>query len=137
MEISFLDVNDVEDSKLFAAVIIARHKNKWILCKHKERDTWEFPGGHREEHESILETAKRELFEETGAIEFEIRPVCAYSLRRYAMLFYAEVKEIGALPNLEMEKIGLFDEIPKNLTYAYLHGELIKKLLTTRDIIDI
>ena len=30
----------------------------------------EFPGGHREKGETIDDTAKRELYEESGAIEF-------------------------------------------------------------------
>ena len=38
------------------------------------------PGGHREAGEDILETAKRELQEETGAIKFEIKPICVYSV---------------------------------------------------------
>ena len=45
-----------------------RSNGKWVFCKHKERDTYEVPGGHREAGENILETAKRELQEETGAI---------------------------------------------------------------------
>lgn len=35
---------------------------------------------HREENENILETAKRELYEETGAIDFKIKPICVYSV---------------------------------------------------------
>lgn len=38
------------------------------------------PGGHREAGENILETAKRELQEETGATKFEIKPICVYSV---------------------------------------------------------
>lgn len=37
-------------------------------------------GGHREDGEDILETAKRELYEETGAITFDITPICIYSV---------------------------------------------------------
>ena len=37
-------------------------------------------GGHREVGENILETVKRELYEETGAIDFVITPVCVYSV---------------------------------------------------------
>ena len=70
LEVKFYDT--VDDSLLKFAVIISQSNGKWVFCKHKERDTYEVPGGHREAGENILETAKRELQEETGAIKFEI-----------------------------------------------------------------
>lgn len=39
---------DVKDELLRFAVVIAKHDGKWVFCKHKERETLEFPGGHRE-----------------------------------------------------------------------------------------
>lgn len=71
---------NVDDSLLKFAVIIARHNGKWVFCKHKKRDTWEVPGGHREPEENILDAAKRELYEETGAIDFDLQPICIYSV---------------------------------------------------------
>lgn len=62
LEIKFYDT--VDDSLLKFAVIISQSNGKWVFCKHKERDTYEVPGGHREVGENILETAKRELQEE-------------------------------------------------------------------------
>ena len=46
--------------------LISQSNGKWVFCKHKERDTYEVPGGHREAGEDILETAKRELQERLG-----------------------------------------------------------------------
>ena len=69
LEVKFYDT--VDDSLLKFAVIISQSNGKWVICKHKERDTYEAPGGHREVGEDILETAKRELQEETGAIVCE------------------------------------------------------------------
>ena len=66
MEVKFYDL--VDDSLLKFAVIISKSNGKWVFCKHKERNTYEIPGGHREEGETIFETAKRELVEETGAV---------------------------------------------------------------------
>lgn len=69
LEVKFYDT--VDDALLKFAVIISKSNGKWVMCKHKERDTYEVPGGHREEGEDILDTAKRELQEETGAVKFD------------------------------------------------------------------
>ena len=75
MIVKFYD--NIEDSLLKFAVVISKHNGKWVFCKHKRRDTYEIPGGHRENGEDILSTAKRELFEETGALRFLSNPsVC-------------------------------------------------------------
>lgn len=93
---------NVEDELLKFAVIISKTQNKYVFCKHKDRDTWEVPGGHREHEEDIIDTAKRELYEETGALEFDIKPVCIYSVtmpdhlnhgeESFGMLFFADIK---------------------------------------------
>ena len=59
LEVKFYDT--VDDALLKFAVIISKSTGKWVFCKHKERDTFEVPGGHREFGENIIETAKREL----------------------------------------------------------------------------
>ena len=64
MEVKFYDT--VNDELLKFAVIISQSNGKWVFCKHKERDTFEVPGGHRETGEKIEDTAVRELKEETG-----------------------------------------------------------------------
>lgn len=71
VEVKFYD--SIDDKLLKFAVIISKTNGKWIFCKHRERDTYEVPGGHRESGEDILSTAKRELMEETGAIDFTIK----------------------------------------------------------------
>lgn len=78
VKVNFYD--NVEDDLLKFAVIISRTNGRWVFCKHRERNTYEVPGGHREEGENILVTAKRELYEETGALQFNIKPVCVYSV---------------------------------------------------------
>lgn len=79
LEVNFYD--QVADNLLKFAVIIAKTEGKWVFCKHKERDTYEIPGGHRELGETIMDNAKRELMEETGATEFHIKPICVYSVK--------------------------------------------------------
>lgn len=99
-----------------------------FFCKHKNRDTYEIPGGHREDSEDIETTAKRELWEETGAKDFDIYPVCIYSFTDYGMLYFAEIRSFGELPPLEIEKINLFDNMPENLTYPAIQPYLFERV---------
>ena len=55
-EVRFYDT--VNDELLKFAVIISQSNGKWVFCKHKERDTYEVPGGHREAGENILKLLK-------------------------------------------------------------------------------
>lgn len=132
--VSFYKLNHVVNEELKFAVIVSRCNNKWVFVRHVERDTWEIPGGHREAGENILDTARRELYEETGAIEFDIKPVCVYSVSKdncektFGELFFAEIYEIGELPDLEITEIRLFSEIPENLTYPKIQPLLLEKV---------
>ena len=39
----------------------------------------------------------------------------------YGALYYAEITELGPLPNYEMEKIDFFDSLPDNWIYPTAH----------------
>ena len=106
-EVRFYD--DPPDERLRFAVILAVHNGKWVFCRHKARQTYELPGGRRETGETVCAAARRELWEETGAREYTLAPVCAYGVtgrsrvnpaggETLGMLFYAEIRSLGALP---------------------------------------
>lgn len=138
MKVSFYD--EVNDADLKFAVIMTKYKDKWVFCKHRDRETYEMPGGHREAGETINEAAVRELREETGAIDFEIRPVSVYSVtgknrlnqsgdESFGMLFYAEVKSFKGTLESEIEKTELFDSVPERLTYPEIQPYLYNKAM--------
>ncbi len=136
LEVKFYEA--VEDKLLKFAVIVSKYKGRWVFCKHKERNTYECPGGHREENELIYNTAKRELFEETGAIKYILEPVCVYSVKKdneesFGMLYFADIFEFDKLPDLEIEKIEFFDELPKCWTYPLIQPLLLKKAIKKAD----
>ena len=136
IEVKFYE--DVADELLKFAVIISKTAGKWIFCKHKERDTYEVPGGRRELGENIFDTAKRELREETGAVEFEIKPVCVYSVKgktrvnvnaedeSFGMLFIADVFSFEELHS-EIEKILITDTLVEDWTYPLIQPKLIEE----------
>ncbi len=133
LEVKFYNTNEVKDEFLQFAVIVSRYNNQWVFCKHKERTTYECPGGRRDAGEAILETAKRELFEETGAVEFSLKEICAYSVvnetaESYGMLYYSEIKTLGELPAFEIERVELFTELPTARTYPLIQPKLIEKI---------
>jgi 8-oxo-dGTP diphosphatase len=105
--------------------IESKYNDKWVLCFHSRRQKWEVPGGHVELGETPLIAAKRELYEETGAIDFDIIPVWDYqvynddgSFINNGRVYYANIRSFEKLPEYsEMEKIGFYETLPMDVTY--------------------
>ena len=134
MKVNFYD--NINDKSLKFAVIISKYNGQWVLCKHKNRDTYEIPGGHREVGETIDDTAKRELHEETGAIDFSIKPVCVYSVtgknrvietgvEMFGMLYFANITNFETELYSEIEKVVFLDELTTEWTYPLIQPLLI------------
>lgn len=103
-------------------VICSRFDGKWLLSRHKNRDTWETQGGHIEPGETPADSAVRELYEESGVTDASLYPVCDYygydSLSHAnGIVFLADVHCVGMLPECEMKEVCLFENLPDNLTY--------------------
>ena len=124
MHCSVYDIGKLTDYKF--VIIFARYNCKWVLCKHKNRITWELPGGGIKYDETTLDAAKRELYEETGAINFNIIPICDYSFSlSNAQVFLANIDSIGNIPDSEMVDVQFFDIFPENITFPEDKDELI------------
>ena len=111
-EVKFYDT--VEDSLLRFAVIITVADGKLVFCKHAKRDT----------------------YEETGALDYKIVPVCVYSVtapdnfdgqESFGMLYFAEVYEFEGELHNEIEKIIFTAELPEEWTYPEIQPRLLEE----------
>lgn len=115
-------------------VILSRMAGQFLLSRHKQRATWEFQGGHIEPGETPMQAAKRELFEESGAVEFEIQPLCDYwagsedeQTGACGVVFTAQIQKLGPLPESEMAETRRFDALPENLTYPEITAAIMRQ----------
>lgn len=111
-------------------VVCSRYGENWLLSRHRKRDTWETQGGHIEPGETPQQAARRELFEESGAEDAQLYPVCDYcgfdsQSAANGMVFLAVIHRLGTLPESEMQEVRLFDTLPENLTYPNVTPHLI------------
>jgi 8-oxo-dGTP diphosphatase len=79
-------------------LVLCRFGNEWVLTNHCKRG-FEFPGGKREKGETAEETAKREVFEETGGITKRLCYLGQYRVHSSAgpfvkSIYFAELEEL-------------------------------------------
>lgn len=67
--------DDIPDELKLKAHAVCLYNGKMLLVNHPEWDIWSIPGGTRDAGESIEETLKREIVEETNCEVVDYRPI--------------------------------------------------------------
>jgi 8-oxo-dGTP diphosphatase len=99
-------------------LVFAFYEGQLLLTRHKRRG-WEVPGGTREPHEFPIQTAVREVYEETGAELAAIEPLGQYAIEAEGApsfvktIYVARIARLHEIPGgFETEEAKLFPEPP-------------------------
>jgi 8-oxo-dGTP diphosphatase len=128
-----LPPGSVDESELTYVIMGARYLGQWIFVRHRDRLSWEMPAGHIEPGEGPDRAAVRELYEETGVVKSSLTVISDYSVSQegktaFGRLYCAEVHELEALPEHEIEEIKMSRELPSHLTYPEVQTRLFSLL---------
>lgn len=116
-------------------VVLSFYEGNILLSRHKDRSTWETQGGHIEPGETPEQAARRELYEESGAADYEMELVCDYRAEHEdtgrganGVVFRADIRTLGPLPPSEMAQVRSFAHLPENLTYPQITPVLFRHI---------
>jgi 8-oxo-dGTP diphosphatase len=102
-KVKISNTKDSFSKKAEHVLVICRFYHQWLLTKHKVRG-WEFPGGKKEEGETLDEAAIREVREETGALVKTLQYLGEYEVTNEARsfvkaIFFAEIEDMQVKSN--------------------------------------
>ena len=124
-------------------VCFCKYQGGWLYCRANTRTSFETAGGKIEDGETLLEAAKRELFEEAGATDFEIKAAFDYSVRRkptrefsHGCVFYVEIHELNGLFEFEMDEVKVFETIPDEMRFPQILPTLYENMIGWLNIED-
>ncbi len=126
-------LGSVEDRRITFAVHLAETGGLPVFVRHRDRSTWELPGGRREPGERIEETGSRELREECGAVDPESRPIGLYSVllagrRTWGLLLHSRFEQMrGPARHLEIAEARALLRLDLPLSYPEIQGLILLK----------
>lgn len=131
--IEYFPLNSISEKYTYV-VIVSLYNSELVWVRKKGFSTWEIPAGHVEVGELPEEAARRELWEETGALDYELDAICDFSIlsengSSFNQLFLSTIRKFGELPNFEIEEVKMGNHIPEALTHTTIQPTLIKKAL--------
>lgn len=101
-------------------LVLCRFQGQWVLTRNRKRGL-EFPGGKREQGETIEEAAVREVYEETGGIVCGLKFLGQYKVYDenkpfVKSIYYSELSELKRKHDyFETNGPVLLETLPKDI----------------------
>ena len=124
IEIDFTKESIEDLSNFDGSLVITFYNGNYVMTYHPKRNGWEFPAGSRKGEETSEECAKRETFEETGAILKTLEPIGIYTIKSKekifkTIIFIGDVERFEPKPHWsETNLVKLFDSLPNKVSYS-------------------
>lgn len=133
---SILDEKELKYEKSCGAVV---HRNingytEFLLIKSKDNNYWGFPKGHMEGNENEIDTALREVYEETGLniqIDDGFRVETEYFISREILkkvVYFVGMSNEGAV-KIQLEEVGDYKWTNYSDAMNLLNHESSKEIL--------
>lgn len=104
-------------------LVIAKFNGKWLLTEHRERGL-EFPGGKAEAGETLMEAAKREVYEETGGVIENLEWFAEYLVQSKPpfskTVFTGTVAAIDGIELMETNGAVLVESLDMDSAFSFL-----------------
>lgn len=131
--------NEIPDELKLKAHAVCLYKGKMLLVNHPEWDIWSIPGGTRDDGESIEETLKREITEETNCRVVDFTPIAYQKIIsphgekcHYRLQYLCNVVPLGEFQEDSAGNIDKIVWIEPSSFEEYIENKEFKKMTIRR-----
>ena len=120
-------------NKTITAGGIIVNEYKEVVIVNQNHDSWSLPKGHVEDNETFLETAKREIYEETGLSNIElIKELGSYERYRISLDGNDDINELKVIHMFlfRAKKQKLIPIDPNNPEARWIKPKYVSSYLT-------
>lgn len=129
----------IPDDLKLKAHAVCMHNGKMLIVNHHEWDIWSIPGGTRDDGESIEETLKREIQEETNCEVVNFAPIAYQKIVspdgtkfHYRLQYLCEVIPLGEFQRDVVGSINKISWIEPSKFEEYIENKEFKKMTIRR-----
>ena len=131
--------SEIPDELKLKVHAVCMHEGKMLIVNHPEWDIWSIPGGTREKGESIEETLKREIQEETNCDVIDFVPISYQKIINpdngnchYRLQYLCNVVPLGEFQGDVANNVDKIAWIEPNKFEEFIENKEFKKMIIRR-----